>query len=126
MFCYQCEQAAGGSGCTKVGVCGKSEDIQSLQDIMLFGLKGMAAYAYHARELGAHDEQLDAFTLAFSFATGKDPVPLVPGTAALQRQQVNPRDLPPTSFSPDCDDEEASDSLGQDFLTWLWSSFSVL
>ena len=69
MFCYQCEQAAGGSGCTKVGVCGKSEDIQSLQDIMLFGLKGMAAYAYHARELGAHDEQVDAFTQEALFAT---------------------------------------------------------
>lgn len=50
MFCYQCEQTAGGSGCTRSGVCGKSADIQSLQDILLFGLKGMSAYAYHARE----------------------------------------------------------------------------
>jgi len=61
MFCYQCEQTAGGSGCTKIGVCGKNEDIQSLQDILLFGLKGIAAYAYHARELGAKDEEVDAF-----------------------------------------------------------------
>jgi len=45
MFCYQCEQTAGGSGCTKIGVCGKNEDIQSLQDILLFGLKGISAYA---------------------------------------------------------------------------------
>ena len=52
MFCYQCEQTAGGTGCTKVGVCGKNEDIQSLQDTLIFGLKGIAAYAYHARELG--------------------------------------------------------------------------
>ena len=52
MFCYQCEQTAGGTGCTKAGVCGKDADIQSLQDILLFGLKGVAAYAYHARELG--------------------------------------------------------------------------
>ena len=34
MFCYQCEQTAGGSGCTKVGVCGKNEDIASLQDTL--------------------------------------------------------------------------------------------
>ncbi len=61
MFCYQCEQTAGGSGCTKIGVCGKNEDIQSLQDLLLFGLKGIAAYAYHARELGARDEGIDAF-----------------------------------------------------------------
>ena len=48
MFCNQCEQTAGGTGCTKVGVCGKDEDIQSLQDTLVFGLKGIAAYAYHA------------------------------------------------------------------------------
>ena len=61
MFCYQCEQTAGGTGFTKVGVCGKSEDIASLQDTLLFGLKGVAAYAHHARELGAKDDAVDAF-----------------------------------------------------------------
>jgi hydroxylamine reductase len=69
MFCYQCEQTAGGTGCTKLGVCGKDEDIQSLQDILLFGLKGMAAYAYHARELGARDEAVDAFMHQALFET---------------------------------------------------------
>ena len=69
MFCYQCEQTAGGTGCTKIGVCGKNEDIQSLQDTMIFGLKGIAAYAYHARELGAKDEQVDAFMHEAMFAT---------------------------------------------------------
>ena len=52
MFCYQCEQTAGGTGCTVRGVCGKDADIQSLQDTLVFGLKGIAAYAYHAREMG--------------------------------------------------------------------------
>ena len=69
MFCYQCEQTAGGSGCTKVGVCGKNEDIQSLQDTLVFGLKGIAAYAYHARELGARDEDVDAFMHESLFKT---------------------------------------------------------
>ena len=69
MFCYQCEQAAGGTGCTKVGVCGKDADIQSLQDTLMFGLKGIAAYAYHARELGQKDEQVDAFMHEAMFAT---------------------------------------------------------
>jgi len=69
MFCYQCEQTAGGSGCTKVGVCGKNEDVQSLQDILLFGLKGIAAYAYHARELGAKSEEVDAFMHGALFKT---------------------------------------------------------
>ena len=69
MFCYQCEQTAGGKGCTKVGVCGKNEDIQSLQDTLLFGLKGIAAYAYHARRLGARDEDVDAFMHEGLFTT---------------------------------------------------------
>lgn len=77
MFCYQCEQtvspqkSAGqtGSGCTKVGVCGKNEDIQSLQDILLFGLKGISAYAYHARKLGAKDEDICAFIEEALFTT---------------------------------------------------------
>lgn len=69
MFCYQCEQTAGGTGCTKSGVCGKDADIQSLQDTLLFGLKGIAAYAYHARELGATDPQVDAFFQEALFKT---------------------------------------------------------
>ncbi len=69
MFCYQCEQTAGGSGCTKIGVCGKNEDIQSLQDILLYGLKGISAYAFHAGELGAKDEQVDAFMHEALFKT---------------------------------------------------------
>jgi len=69
MFCYQCEQTAGGTGCTKSGVCGKNEDIQSLQDILLFGLKGIAAYAYHARELGARSEEVDSFMHEALFKT---------------------------------------------------------
>ncbi|SNS40101.1 hydroxylamine reductase [Anaerovirgula multivorans] len=59
MFCYQCEQTPEG-GCTKFGVCGKNPDIASLQDIIIFGLKGVAAYATHARELGMVDPKVDA------------------------------------------------------------------
>jgi 6Fe-6S prismane cluster-containing protein len=49
MFCYQCEQTPV-TGCTKFGVCGKNPDIASLQDIIIYGLKGVAAYATHAKE----------------------------------------------------------------------------
>ena len=61
MFCYQCSQTPKG-GCTKIGVCGKNEDIASLQDTIVFGLKGIAAYATHARELGAIDPEVDGIT----------------------------------------------------------------
>lgn len=59
MFCYQCMQTLKG-GCTKVGVCGKDENIASLQDTIIFALKGIAAYATHARELGYNDPEIDA------------------------------------------------------------------
>ncbi len=69
MFCYKCEQTAGGTGCVKSGVCGKNEDIQSLQEILLFGLNGIAAYAYHARQLGKIDTELDGFMHEALFKT---------------------------------------------------------
>lgn len=69
MFCYQCEQTAGGTGCTKQGVCGKNSDIASLQDTLIFGLKGIAAYAFHARVLGYTDPEIDAFMSKALFST---------------------------------------------------------
>jgi len=35
MFCYQCQETAGGSGCTKVGGCSKQGDVANLQDLLL-------------------------------------------------------------------------------------------
>lgn len=69
MFCYQCEQTAGGVGCTKTGVCGKNEDIQGLQDTLISGLMGVAAYAFHARELGVRDDEVDGFMHEALFRT---------------------------------------------------------
>jgi hydroxylamine reductase len=51
------------------GVCGKNEDVQSLQEMLLYGLKGMAAYAHHARRLGKSDENVSAFIEEALFAT---------------------------------------------------------
>lgn len=45
MFCYQCEQTAGGKGCTKVGVCGKTPEIAAMQDLLIYQLKGISIYA---------------------------------------------------------------------------------
>ena len=70
MFCNQCEQTILGKGCTSgIGVCGKNEDVQSLQETLLYGLKGMAAYANHARRLGKSDERVSAFIEEALFAT---------------------------------------------------------
>lgn len=61
MFCHQCEQTPVG-GCRIIGVCGKDETIASLQDIIVFGLKGIAAYRTHAHQLGYTDPFVDATT----------------------------------------------------------------
>ena len=45
MFCYQCEQTAGGKGCTKLGVCGKTPEVAALQDLLIYQAKGISCYA---------------------------------------------------------------------------------
>ena len=61
MFCYQCAQAAGGTACTLRGVCGKLPTVARLQDNLKYALMGISAYAYHARELGKTDPEIDEF-----------------------------------------------------------------
>ncbi|MDD3704972.1 MAG: hydroxylamine reductase [Clostridiaceae bacterium] len=42
MFCYQCQETAGGKGCTVRGVCGKTEEVAKLQDLLIYTLKGIS------------------------------------------------------------------------------------
>ena len=69
MFCYQCSQTARETGCTVVGVCGKQPTVARLQDNLLFAIKGISAYLYHARELGYTDDDVDAFLEKGFFST---------------------------------------------------------
>jgi hydroxylamine reductase len=69
MFCYQCSQTARGTGCTLKGVCGKEATVARLQDNLLFAIKGISAYLYHARELGYTDPEIDAFIERGFFST---------------------------------------------------------
>jgi hydroxylamine reductase len=69
MFCYQCEQTSQGKGCQVVGVCGKDENTATLQDLLIHAVKGISQYAHRARQLGAADAEIDAFTIEAIFAT---------------------------------------------------------
>lgn len=69
MFCDQCEQTFRGTGCVEKGICGKDRDVESLQKILLYGLKGMAAYKHHARRLGKTDAEVEEFIEEALFAT---------------------------------------------------------
>ncbi|MFH1547823.1 MAG: hydroxylamine reductase [Candidatus Omnitrophota bacterium] len=61
MFCYQCSQTAKGTGCTVSGVCGKAPTVARLQNNLIFSSMGLAAYRYHAQELGFADAEVDKF-----------------------------------------------------------------
>ncbi len=69
MFCYQCQEAAGGKGCTKVGVCGKTADLAALQDLMIYSLKGISLLGVKADEAGIEVEGLDRFIMEGLFMT---------------------------------------------------------
>lgn len=62
MFCYQCEQTAGGKGCTKMGVCGKTPEVAALQDLLIYQIKGISCYAKEIVEKG---ENLDKDIVSF-------------------------------------------------------------
>lgn len=46
MFCYQCQEAAGGVGCKVKGVCGKTSDVANLQDLLIYVVKGISDIVY--------------------------------------------------------------------------------
>jgi len=69
MYCNQCEQTAQNTCCSDIGVCGKDPDVHSLQETLLYGVKGMAAYANHARRLGKTDPAVSEFIEEALFST---------------------------------------------------------
>ncbi|MCM8809666.1 MAG: hydroxylamine reductase, partial [Candidatus Omnitrophica bacterium] len=69
MFCYQCSQTSQGKSCINYGVCGKSPTLSRLQDNLIFGIKGISAYLYHANELGYRDENLGKFLFETLYST---------------------------------------------------------
>ena len=69
MFCYQCQEAAKGTGCTIAGVCGKTSDVANLQDTLLFVLKGISWYNEKLRKENVNPEKVDKFVFDGLFST---------------------------------------------------------
>ncbi len=69
MFCYQCQEAAKGTGCTVRGVCGKSQEVANLQDLMIYTLKGIAVITQEGRKAGVKFPKADHFTIKGLFMT---------------------------------------------------------
>ena len=73
MFCVQCEQTIrtpAGNGCAYAqGMCGKTAETSDLQDVLIYTLQGLSAWALAAREHDIVDDEIDAFVPKAFFAT---------------------------------------------------------
>ena len=69
MFCYQCQETARNLGCTVRGVCGKSETLANLFDLLIFGLKGLAYASVHLQEKGRYYPEDSFFVMGALFKT---------------------------------------------------------
>jgi hydroxylamine reductase len=69
MFCYQCQETAKGTGCTIKGICGKTEDVAQLQDLLIYTLKGLATVAAQARLMDIVRNDVEKFIMEGLFST---------------------------------------------------------
>lgn len=69
MFCYQCQETAKNQGCTIKGVCGKTDEVASLQDLLIYLLKGASIWAVEARKLEISNDEADLFIAEALFST---------------------------------------------------------
>jgi len=69
MFCYQCQETTKGIACTIKGICGKTEDVAQLQDLLIYTLKGIATLATQARQMNIVRKDVDEFIMESLFST---------------------------------------------------------
>ncbi len=69
MFCFQCQEAAKGVGCTIKGVCGKDSDVANLQDTLMFVLKGVSILNTKLKSVGKADEKVNKVVFDGLFST---------------------------------------------------------
>ncbi len=69
MFCFQCQEAAKGTGCTIKGVCGKETELANIMDVLMYQLRGMAVYNNMAKEKGLDTSKEDQFVFESLFMT---------------------------------------------------------
>jgi hydroxylamine reductase len=69
MFCFQCQETAKGTGCTQIGVCGKTSEVSNMQDLLLFVTRGIAVYNNELRNQGKASKQADKFIVDAMFTS---------------------------------------------------------
>jgi len=69
MFCFQCQEAAKGTGCTVKGVCGKDDQVANLQDLLVWITKGISIYTTAARKIKVEWDDANRFVFDALFMT---------------------------------------------------------
>lgn len=69
MFCNQCQETVHNTGCTVKGVCGKSEDVANIQDLIIYISKGISILAIEARAKGVNTDVENKFVVNALFMT---------------------------------------------------------
>ena len=69
MFCFQCQEAAKNLGCEIKGVCGKTDDVANLQDLLLYVTKGVAWWSQKADEAGIENPEAEKYIIDSMFIT---------------------------------------------------------
>jgi hydroxylamine reductase len=136
MFCYQCEQTTRGTGCDKLGVCGKNPVTAALQDVLLHVAQGVAMYLWRAREQGAVDREADRQVVDALFTTVTnvefDPerlagdvrclVDVRDGARALYEAACAAKGVRPEKLSGPATFEPAADTAG---ILGQWASIGI-
>jgi len=123
MFCNQCEQTAKGTGCTVVGVCGKQPEIASVQDCIVYALRGLSVAALAAEDAGKLTRETGRLCVQALFSTitnvnfDKEPLFIMLRRVVAERDSLLsaaglPQTLPVLQFVPPATDAElrAADS----------------
>ena len=69
MFSFQYEQTSKCEGCAKIDVCGENPDVATLQELLLFAVKGVSLYAEGGRKVGIIDDNVNKFVCKTIFST---------------------------------------------------------
>ncbi|HBH13028.1 MAG TPA: hydroxylamine reductase [Clostridiales bacterium] len=69
MFCYQCQESSKGTGCTVRGVCGKTDQVANLQDLLMYTVKGLAALAEKGKSVGVEFSEYNHYMMTSLFMT---------------------------------------------------------
>lgn len=69
MYCFQCQETSKNTGCTVMGVCGKTPEVANLQDLLIFVCKGISKFSVRLKEKGYESVELDRFVVESLFMT---------------------------------------------------------